>query len=199
VQDYPRWRRRQTLVNRGHQIRFTSILLLQMVAVISAIAAFAYVESRAALELALRHVVDEPVPSFQLHLNNQSFLLKIIAVIGVTALTQVLFGIYASHKLAGPVLKMSRVLDQAAGGDFRERVHFRRGDHLEELAGSLNRLLDGLAEEQARARAEADEIERQIQRLRERPSAAVDDLQELRERIARLAGVEVELPAGCGS
>lgn len=187
----PRWRRRQTLVNPEHQLRFTSVLLAQMTAVMLAIAAFAFLESRRTMDLVLRHLADFPLPSHELHLNNQAFLVKVILVVGVTAVVQILFGIYTSHKLAGPVLKMTRVLQMAASGEYSARVSFRKGDQLEGLAAALNRMLASLSAQQARARAEVESIEQALAALRARPgSVDPSEVHALQEHIARLSGAE---------
>jgi methyl-accepting chemotaxis protein len=195
---YPRWRRRQTLVNARHQLKFTSVLMLQMTTVLVGIAAFGYFESRAAMAVILRHVADAPTSSYELHLNNQSFLAKVTVVIAITAVAQILFGIYASHKLAGPVVKMKQVLEQATRGDYSARIHFRQGDHLEQLATTLNRMLRTLAAEQAAARREAEGIEAEIRRLRGLERTSPEDLRNLDLQLARLAGVEAPEPVTCG-
>ena len=129
-----------------------------------------------------------------MHLNNQAFLFKIILVIGLTALTQILFGIYTSHKLAGPVLKVTRLLERAAQGEFSGRVRFRDGDHLEELAESLNGLLATLESEQREARASLAEVEEGLRRIRD-GEAKPDEVRAVQERLAALAQVALEVPA----
>ena len=192
MEKLPRWRRRQTLVNLEHQLKFTSVLLVQMTAVMLVLAAFAWFESRNAMDLVLRHLGDFPGTSHELHLNNQALLFKIILAVAGTGIIQVLFGIYASHKLAGPVHKMTAVLDRAARGDYSQRVVFRTEDELEALAGSLNRALATLSDDQKRALAEVEAIEQAIGRL-VRAGSGPDPAQEtdaLRARLSALAGME---------
>ena len=108
-------------------------------------------------------------------------------MIAATAFVQIVFGIYTSHKLAGPALKMRRTLDRAASGDFSVRVSFRRGDQLEELASSLNRMLERLGTDQTTARAELEALERCLDRVEESPGdeAATAALREHLTRIRR--------------
>jgi nitrogen fixation/metabolism regulation signal transduction histidine kinase len=165
------------------------------------IGGFAFMESRAMMNLVLRHLGDFPSTSHALHLNNQAFLFKIIVAIAFTGAFQILFGIYASHKLAGPVHKMTGILERAGRGDFSQRAAFRTDDQLEELSASLNGALDSLAAEQRSWRSELAGIEETLARLESLPpSAGVDaEVEEIRRRLARLSGVEYHALETVGS
>ena len=186
----PRWRRRQTLVNIEHQLKFTTVLLVQMTAVMLVIAAYARLESDRMMALVMRHLGDFPGTSHELHLNNQGFLLKVALAIGFTGMFQILFGIYASHKLAGPVHKMTGVIEQASRGDYAPRITFRSDDQLDSLAASLNSALGTLAAGQQRSRAEIEAIEAALDRVAAARGDAEAEIEELRRRLSALAGTE---------
>ena len=80
-----------------------------------------FLESQRTMELVLRHLSDFPLRSHELHVGNQAFLFKILVLVGFTAMLQIAFGIYTSHKLAGPVVKMSQVLDMRSESPSFER------------------------------------------------------------------------------
>lgn len=191
------WRRQRTLVNHAHQLRFTSVVLVQMTAVLLAIAWFAYSESQRTMELVLSHLLQFPVTTHELHVANQTFLFSVLLVLGCAALVQVLFGIYASHKLAGPVLKMTRTLARASRGDFSERITFRSGDHLGELPTALNRALEALAADQKRRRRDIDDLERALVNLAEAPTAP-EDLAGIADRVTNLTAETPKLEETCG-
>jgi len=60
------------------------------------------------------------------------------------------FVVYYSHRIAGPVHRIRRVLDETAAGCVGHQVHLRRGDYFDNLGASLNRatgiLMSDLAE-----------------------------------------------------
>lgn len=58
--------------------------------------------------------------------------------------------IFASHKIAGPIYRMIRYLDSAAGGNYSERLKLRKGDELQDLAEAINRLVEKLDSEKKR-------------------------------------------------
>jgi len=53
-------------------------------------------------------------------------------------------GILTSHKIAGPVFRMVRFLNNVAEGDYTKRVHLRKGDQLQDLAEAINKVVDKL-------------------------------------------------------
>ena len=194
----PRWRRRHTLVNWDHQIPFTTVLLAQMTVVILTIAGFAFMESRETMAIVLGHIADFPLSSHAIHVSNQTFLFQVMLVIGLAAMVQIMFGIYSSHKIAGPVVKMSAMLNRAANGDFSARALFRRDDHLEGVASALNRMLGALGATQATRRAELAAIDALLIDIEGSPDPDPEAIGELRQRIARFSGVEVADPVGAG-
>lgn len=63
------------------------------------------------------------------------FILLPIAVISATL---------ASHKIAGPLVRIKRSLNQMIGGDYNLKVKLRKGDHLQDVADLLNKLAGNL-------------------------------------------------------
>jgi len=49
---------------------------------------------------------------------------------------------YLTQKVSGPLFAISRVLDEAAMGNLRERVHLRRSDEFQWFADKINEMLD---------------------------------------------------------
>ena len=47
-----------------------------------------------------------------------------------------------SNKIAGPIYRLERELDEVAKGDFNRKIKFRKGDELKEVAEKLNRVLE---------------------------------------------------------
>lgn len=71
---------------------------------------------------------------------------NIYLAIGLPIIFAVIF-VYAviiSHRLAGPIFRLEKDLDQIISGDRSVRIHFRRKDCLDNLANKLNQVLDKL-------------------------------------------------------
>ncbi len=76
-----------------------------------------------------------------------------LVVIAVTLLV--------SHKIAGPMFRFEKDINRIAAGDLKSRIHIRKGDQFQELAVSLNQMVEGLAERLNEVRAASDETMRQ--------------------------------------
>ena len=55
-----------------------------------------------------------------------------------------LLGIYFTHKVAGPVFKMTRLLGQVGGGNLRVEARLRRGDELKAFFDAFTQMVSGL-------------------------------------------------------
>ncbi len=59
----------------------------------------------------------------------------------------IVFGIFFSHRIAGPTYRMMKDIRRALDGEYEARVHLRKKDSLHELADRINDLLDELEKE----------------------------------------------------
>ncbi|MDP3730678.1 MAG: methyl-accepting chemotaxis protein [Candidatus Omnitrophota bacterium] len=56
----------------------------------------------------------------------------------------IMIGIYASHKIAGPIYRIERFLASMVDGDISEPLTLRKNDELISLADGINRLADSI-------------------------------------------------------
>jgi hypothetical protein len=193
MNSYPRWRRRQWLVDKRQQLPFASSLLLQSTLLVAALGVFAYLYNHRMMALALELVNRQQERlSQQLYDASQLLLLGFVVAIAVTVIVQLLFGIYSSHKLAGPVLKMTRILRELEAGRTPPRVVFRKGDYLDELADALNALISGLEERSSVLERELPVISGAVEGLRvavqeRRQPAEIPELRRLKDSLQQLA------------
>lgn len=69
------------------------------------------------------------------------------SLVGGLALMVVLIGmlgIYFTHKVAGPIYKMKRLLRQVGEGDLHVEAHLRRGDELQDFFDVFTQMVDNL-------------------------------------------------------
>ena len=55
-----------------------------------------------------------------------------------------LLGIYFTHKVAGPVYKMKRLLRQVGQGNLRVEARLRKGDELQDFFDAFTQMVAGL-------------------------------------------------------
>jgi len=86
-------------------------------------------------------------------------LLANLALIGFTAFAGFIIMVAYSHKIAGPLYRFEKSIDEMASGDLTSRFNLRANDQLEELAGKMNSLSEKLDEAVTGIKSEANELE----------------------------------------
>jgi methyl-accepting chemotaxis protein len=85
--------------------------------------------------------------------------LMIGSLVGGLALMVILIGmlgIYITHKIAGPVFKMTRLLKQVGDGNLHVDARLRKGDELRDFFETFTRMVGGLRAIEERQLAEID-------------------------------------------
>ena len=130
-------RRRRLYLSNSSQPRIliTMLALLGLVAVIMMV--FLYLDYNMRLT--------ERYPGFS---NIQPVILSALVIINlVAAIFSLILIIIFTHRIAGPVYNLGRVLRGVAQGDLSETVKFRQRDFLHEVAGDGNLALDFIRKE----------------------------------------------------
>jgi methyl-accepting chemotaxis protein len=96
-----------------------------------------------------------------------TILLANLAIIGITAVAGFIFMLAYSHKIAGPLYRFEKSIDEMASGDLTSRFNLRANDQLEELAGRINVLSENLDEAVSVIKNESKELEDAIKDARE--------------------------------
>ena len=132
------YRRRQYLVDRRYQLQFVSriFMLVLLVAVISLILSSV---------LLWRNM-------YQPELQSQTPLVAALVASATTMLVELLvaiplvffLSIRQSHRIVGPINRLQRLLEAVGNGDFSQRITLRHGDALEDLAKSINQMVQNL-------------------------------------------------------
>jgi methyl-accepting chemotaxis protein len=94
-------------------------------------------------------------------------LLIVTVVVGLATIAVTLF---FSHKIAGPLFRVKKVMQELAGGDFSSDFHIRELDQLQELANTFNST---------------------IKETRERIQAIKDGLNSLRDGLNKISDDEI--------
>ena len=75
-------------------------------------------------------------------------------------------GIYLSHKIAGPILRMERFMDDMASGNLSSKLVLRQGDELIRLADGINRLSESMKTTIINEKAGLDRLEKELVNLK---------------------------------
>lgn len=136
--------KKSILLDGGFQGRVVSIIVLAGFLCIGVTAYLCYAYVVDSYDFILRRsslpqeLIDERYRDLFTFLVSMSLVnLLIIVVIAIWAL-------FITHRAAGSVYHMKRVIDEITSGNARERVHLREKDEFQDLARSFNAMMDEL-------------------------------------------------------
>jgi len=177
---HPRHRRRikNFLLDRKVQLRITLVMVLIGAALTSALGYVWYSEMRKASEVIRVNAIATLDPAGVKQLDAQlasQDLQRLLILVGFSMLLSILiagYGIVMTHKLAGPLLKITRHMNDIEGNRLYELWELRKGDQLQDFFAAFKRMHAAL-----RGRVEADMI------LFNKLLAAIDRGGDLREEL----------------
>ncbi|MEH0019749.1 MAG: methyl-accepting chemotaxis protein [Desulfobacter sp.] len=76
----------------------------------------------------------------------------------VVGMVVIMVTLLVSHKIAGPMYRFEKDINRVAKGDLRSRIRIRKGDQFQELAVSLNHMIDSLSARVSDVKHEADAL-----------------------------------------
>jgi len=133
----PFWRR-NIFIKRRFQADFSiKFLILILIESVLAIGLFLYLSKDtittgySGSELVISRTRDFFLPTL---------LLSNLIVVGITAVIGVIVFLIASHKLAGPLYRFERTLENMSSGDLTHRFSLRQKDQMKSLADKINEL-----------------------------------------------------------
>lgn len=140
-------REKKFLINTDFQIQFIASLLLISIVSMSIIYLandyffHSYMQKGEALNLPPDH------PFFLMIHEQKQFMTKVfIAVAGSISSIAILWGLFYSHKIAGPLYRLQRYFTEAAADNkqLKSKIYFRDDDFFQEVPASINLYIDSV-------------------------------------------------------
>lgn len=132
------FRRRRYLVEKKFQLRFAGMILLFMFAVALFCSLTIYYNTWMLLGEKLANVY--PQGRLVGILKQANFVL-FMRLLLITPLVGIL-AIVLSHRIAGPIFRIKKTLDEVTKGDYSKRLHLRNTDELKDVAESINKVME---------------------------------------------------------
>lgn len=172
------YRRSIFIINRKFQFRFAFYVCSWMVAL-----SFVYpLIVHNLFDYFIRYLARDPnAPPVQtLYDLRDQIMVLLVALQLVFLFVTFLISIFMSHRIAGPLYKLSRFFAMAREGDFKQELFFREKDHFQELAQDYNSLIKSFNE---RLEGAASEVEQAL------GDASQASKPKLESALARLRGL----------
>ncbi len=103
----------------------------------------------------------------------------------VTFVAVLLFGFWSlldAHRIAGPMHRLNRLLNEIGAGNLTHEIQFRRRDEFQDVAAAADRLVDAYVEHLAAIRRQATAIEQALSRN----TLTAEQIADLRRQAAEL-------------
>jgi len=133
-----KFRRRRYLVSKKFQLRFAGMIILFMFLVALFSSLIIYYQIWMLLGEKLANVYPQGRLAGILRTANFNLFLRLLLVTPfVFALAIVL-----SHRIAGPIYRIQKTLDDVLSGDYSKRLYLRKTDELKDVAESINKMIE---------------------------------------------------------
>ncbi len=76
----------------------------------------------------------------------------------VIGLVVIMVTLLVSHKIAGPMYRFEKDIKRIAGGDLKSRIRIRKSDQFQEIALSLNAMIEALSNRVSAIKKDADDF-----------------------------------------
>ena len=138
------FRRRRYFVDKKFQLKFAGMILLFMfiIAIFSSLTIYYYTWMLLGEKLASIYPQGRLVGILK-----TANIILFTRLMLITPLVFVL-AIILSHRIAGPIFRIKNTLDEVAKGNYRKKLYLRKTDELQDVADSINKLMDTLERKQ---------------------------------------------------
>jgi sensor histidine kinase YesM len=136
------YQRRNYLINKPFQLRFSMFVCAWMVAM-----SFIYpLVIQQVYEALIHYAAQDPsAPPVQQLIESKKEIMDLLLLSQIIFVV-IAFGvsIFMSHRIAGPLYKLSLFMRRAKDGNLSEKVSFREGDYFQEMAQLYNEMAQGI-------------------------------------------------------
>lgn len=128
-------KRRKYLINRNIQLRYMGMVSV-LIAIMCIVSVWtAYVTMWASYS---ELVGDHPMLYAKFIEMNRLLLVRFSVVLGAGIFLSILITLFISHRIAGPMYRLEKILGEIAGGRLPRKANLRKKDEFKELASAIN-------------------------------------------------------------
>jgi HAMP domain-containing protein len=172
-----RVRRRTFLIDRKFQLKYTAVIVLVGVLVSALLGFFIYrlnLENRELLEIDAEMMA-------QVELIDSYTMYYLVGFVVVMALFLFIWGIFITHRVAGPIFIISRYLRELSEGQAPKTRPLRKGDELKQFFETFSGMCQYLKDNNAE---EATQLEKSAAQVREKGGEELKSVARALEELA---------------
>ena len=162
MQQGAKYRRTQYFVAKKFQLRYVGVILL-LVSLTAIVCSYViYYTMMLTMGDKLANVYPQGRLTAIVNMVNFRILFAMLLIAPVI----VMIGIYASHKIAGPLYRIERFFESMAGGDFSMPITLRKNDELRSLTDGINKVVESVKTTLTKERSDLDRVSVSLKNLR---------------------------------
>jgi methyl-accepting chemotaxis protein len=176
------YKRRNYLIKKDFQLKFILkfCLLLFIGVVISTVLLFLFCQDTLTSSFQQSRLVIENTGLAIL----PSVVYTNLITLGLIALATITVTLFVSHKIAGPMFRFQKELEDVGKGNLTRKVTFRSKDQIGDMAVSLNNMIGSLHEKVLDIQTEVERI-RKLASGQDVPTGLIEELNHLYKKIGR--------------
>jgi methyl-accepting chemotaxis protein len=138
---------KQILINPGFQLRYIFWLTTSgfILVLINAMIAYSYIRENYITLVELSPMTDQTRALMYAELRNLILALSVTSLCFLGLIS--VLGLILSHRTAGPLYHLNRVVYEIQSGIRKARAKFRQQDEFQDVADSFNQMMDSLTPE----------------------------------------------------
>ncbi|MBU0880790.1 MAG: methyl-accepting chemotaxis protein [Candidatus Omnitrophica bacterium] len=187
----PKFKRTKYLVSTKFQLRYVGIILLLMLVTALICSYIIYYTVMVVMGEKLSNVYPQGRLIAIINIVNLKILFSLLLITPIVAAV----GIYLSHKIAGPIYRIEKFLDDMVLGNLGSRIVLRKGDELMSVADKINILNDSLRAIMGGQKSGMNKIVAELDELKAMISSKSDDTAPLNMKVESLQGEIRDLEA----
>ncbi|MFH1784145.1 MAG: methyl-accepting chemotaxis protein [bacterium] len=153
-------KRKKYLIKKAFQLKFAAVIIFAILITIALVGWDVYYTIGALL---MERGRDPYLLSFI-----KSFNALLLKKVPLLMMFIVFLSIFISHEISGPVYHLEKSIKKIRLGDLTEIIRLRKGDELQELAGALNDMTEGLRKIVLKDKDKIGEISYSLEMLKDK-------------------------------
>ncbi len=185
--------RKQYLVNKEMQLSYAWLLILCVGLVILIFGLSLWYVNKVHLNLFHNIVGEEALPQGYINSVQNQFLAGTVVAVAVVSCLLLVLGIYASHRIAGPALRITKNLNRIGVENEMDTIQLRRKDQLKEMADAFNHMVHALKDKMYQDMRLIDQVKSKIVQLHESLRGESLDIKKLSDQVKEIEKIATEL------
>ena len=185
--------RRRYLVNKQVQLSYSMYLILTATLMILIYGTSLWFLNKVHLDLFHKIVGEDALPkSYIASIQNQFAIAVPLAIVAVSCLLLIL-GIYVSHRIAGPMYRITKNLNMIGVENQIDTIQIRKRDQLKEMADAFNHMVHTLKDRMYQDIRLIDHVRAKISQLHDSLKGESLDIKKLSEQVREIDKLATEL------